>query len=331
MSDVSAKVPVMSRFCRSASQVLEIEQQAIAGLHQYLNEAFDRACEMILHCGGKIVVTGMGKSGHVGSKIAATLASTGTPAFFLHPGEASHGDLGMISEGDLIIAISNSGESDEILALLPVLKRRGIPLISMTGKPESTMAREANVHLCIRVEREACPLGLAPTSSTTATLVMGDALAVALLEARGFTADDFALSHPGGALGKRLLLRVSDIMHAGDSLPLVSNEASISEALLEVSRKGLGMTGIVAADGTLAGIFTDGDLRRILDQQVDIHHTSISRVMTANCITVGPEMMAAEAVKLMETRKINGLLVVDAQRRPLGAFNMHDLLRARVI
>lgn len=331
MSDVSAKVPVMSRFCRSASQVLEIEQQAIAGLHQYLNEAFDRACEMILHCGGKIVVTGMGKSGHVGSKIAATLASTGTPAFFLHPGEASHGDLGMISEGDLIIAISNSGESDEILALLPVLKRRGIPLISMTGKPESTMAREANVHLCIRVEREACPLGLAPTSSTTATLVMGDALAVALLEARGFTADDFALSHPGGALGKRLLLRVSDIMHAGDALPLVSNEASISEALLEVSRKGLGMTGIVAADGTLAGIFTDGDLRRILDQQVDIHHTSISQVMTANGITVGPEMMAAEAVKLMETRKINGLLVVDAQRRPLGAFNMHDLLRARVI
>ncbi|QFI55776.1 KpsF/GutQ family sugar-phosphate isomerase [Aeromonas simiae] len=331
MSDVSAKVPVMSRFCRSASQVLEIEQQAIAGLHQYLNEAFDRACEMILHCGGKIVVTGMGKSGHVGSKIAATLASTGTPAFFLHPGEASHGDLGMISEGDLIIAISNSGESDEILALLPVLKRRGIPLISMTGKPESTMAREANVHLCIRVEREACPLGLAPTSSTTATLVMGDALAVALLEARGFTADDFALSHPGGALGKRLLLRVSDIMHAGDALPLVSNEASISEALLEVSRKGLGMTGIVAADGTLAGIFTDGDLRRILDQQVDIHHTSISQVMTANGITVGSEMMAAEAVKLMETRKINGLLVVDAQRRPLGAFNMHDLLRARVI
>nr|WP_193004568.1 KpsF/GutQ family sugar-phosphate isomerase [Aeromonas simiae] len=321
----------MSRFCRSASQVLEIEQQAIAGLHQYLNEAFDRACEMILHCGGKIVVTGMGKSGHVGSKIAATLASTGTPAFFLHPGEASHGDLGMISEGDLIIAISNSGESDEILALLPVLKRRGIPLISMTGKPESTMAREANVHLCIRVEREACPLGLAPTSSTTATLVMGDALAVALLEARGFTADDFALSHPGGALGKRLLLRVSDIMHAGDALPLVSNEASISEALLEVSRKGLGMTGIVAADGTLAGIFTDGDLRRILDQQVDIHHTSISQVMTANGITVGSEMMAAEAVKLMETRKINGLLVVDAQRRPLGAFNMHDLLRARVI
>ncbi|MDO2948205.1 KpsF/GutQ family sugar-phosphate isomerase [Aeromonas simiae] len=321
----------MSRFCRSASQVLEIEQQAIAGLHQYLNEAFDRACEMILHCGGKIVVTGMGKSGHVGSKIAATLASTGTPAFFLHPGEASHGDLGMISEGDLIIAISNSGESDEILALLPVLKRRGIPLISMTGKPESTMAREANVHLCIRVEREACPLGLAPTSSTTATLVMGDALAVALLEARGFTADDFALSHPGGALGKRLLLRVSDIMHAGDALPLVSHEASISEALLEVSRKGLGMTGIVAADGTLAGIFTDGDLRRILDLQVDIHHTSISQVMTANGITVGPEMMAAEAVKLMETRKINGLLVVDAQRRPLGAFNMHDLLRARVI
>ncbi|SIQ47941.1 arabinose-5-phosphate isomerase [Aeromonas sp. RU39B] len=331
MSEVSHKVPVMSRFCQSARQVLEVEQQAIAGLFAYLDEAFDRACEMILHCGGKIVVTGMGKSGHIGSKIAATLASTGTPAFFLHPGEASHGDLGMISEGDLIIAISNSGESDEILALLPVLKRRGIPLICMTGNPASTMAREANVHLCIRVEREACPLGLAPTSSTTATLVMGDALAVALLEARGFTADDFALSHPGGSLGKRLLLRVSDIMHAGEQLPLVAIDATISEALLEVSRKGLGMTAIVTADGALAGLFTDGDLRRILDQQVDIHHTPISQVMTANCVTVGPEMMAAEAVKLMETRKINGLLVVDAARRPLGAFNMHDLLRARVI
>ncbi|MFR9719772.1 KpsF/GutQ family sugar-phosphate isomerase [Aeromonas diversa] len=331
MSGVSEKVSVISRFKLSASRVLEIEQEAIAGLQQYLDEAFDRACEMILQCGGKIVVTGMGKSGHIGSKIAATLASTGTPAFFLHPGEASHGDLGMISEGDLIVAISNSGESDEILALLPVLKRRGVPLICMTGNPASTMAREANVHLCIRVTREACPLGLAPTSSTTATLVMGDALAVALLEARGFTADDFALSHPGGSLGKRLLLRVSDIMHTGAMLPLVGVDATISEALLEVSRKGLGMTGVVGVDGTLAGLFTDGDLRRILDQQVDIHHTPISRVMTANCITVGPDMMAAEAVKLMETRKINGLLVVDAMHRPLGAFNMHDLLRARVI
>ena len=238
MSVKSEKVSELFDFRRSARTVLDIEKQAIDGLYQYLNDAFDQACEMILRCSGKIVVTGMGKSGHVGSKIAATLASTGTPAFFLHPGEASHGDLGMISGGDLIIAISNSGESDEILALLPVLKRRGIPLICMTGNPASTMAKEANVHLCIKVEKEACPLGLAPTSSTTATLVMGDALAVALLEARGFTADDFALSHPGGSLGKRLLLRVGDLMHSGELLPQVGIDATISQALLEVSRKG---------------------------------------------------------------------------------------------
>ncbi|MGL5333276.1 MAG: KpsF/GutQ family sugar-phosphate isomerase, partial [Aeromonas veronii] len=242
MSVKPEKVSELFDFRRSARAVLDTEKQAIDGLYQYLNDAFDKACEMVLRCGGKIVVTGMGKSGHIGSKIAATLASTGTPAFFLHPGEASHGDLGMISSGDLIIAISNSGESDEILALLPVLKRRGIPLICMTGNPASTMAKEANVHLCIKVEKEACPLGLAPTSSTTATLVMGDALAVALLEARGFTADDFALSHPGGSLGKRLLLRVGDLMHSGELLPQVGIDATISQALLEVSRKGLGMT-----------------------------------------------------------------------------------------
>ncbi|MFM4806164.1 KpsF/GutQ family sugar-phosphate isomerase [Aeromonas bivalvium] len=321
----------MFDFRRSAKAVLDIEKQAIEGLHQYLDEAFDRACQLILGCGGKIVVTGMGKSGHIGNKIAATLASTGTPAFFLHPGEASHGDLGMISGGDLIIAISNSGESDEILALLPVLKRRGIPLICMTGNPASTMAKEANVHLCVRVEQEACPLGLAPTSSTTATLVMGDALAVALLEARGFTADDFALSHPGGSLGKRLLLRVGDLMHSGDLLPRVGIDATISQALLEVSRKGLGMTAVVDGDGLLAGLFTDGDLRRILDLRVDVHSTPIAQVMTVNCVTVRPDMMAAEAVKLMETKKINGLLVVDGDKRPLGAFNMHDLLKAGVI
>jgi len=312
-------------------QTLMLELQEASRLPERLGEDFVRAANTIIHCEGKVIVAGIGKSGHIGSKIAATLASTGTPAFFLHPGEASHGDLGMISSGDLIIAISNSGESDEILALLPVLKRRGIPLICMTGNPASTMAKEANVHLCIKVEKEACPLGLAPTSSTTATLVMGDALAVALLEARGFTADDFALSHPGGSLGKRLLLRVGDLMHSGELLPRVGIDATISQALLEVSRKGLGMTAVVDGDGLLAGLFTDGDLRRILDQQIDIHHTPISRVMTANCVTVGPEMMAAEAVKLMETRKINGLLVVDEEKRPLGAFNMHDLLKAGVI
>ncbi|MGL5948099.1 MAG: KpsF/GutQ family sugar-phosphate isomerase [Aeromonas sp.] len=318
-------------FTRSARTVIEIEQQAIAGLHRYLDQHFTHACQLLLGAAGKIVVTGMGKSGHIGSKIAATLASTGTPAFFLHPGEASHGDLGMISSGDLMIAISNSGESDEILALLPVLKRRGIQLICMTGNPASSMATEADVHLCIKVDQEACPLGLAPTSSTTATLVMGDALAVALLEARGFTADDFALSHPGGALGKRLLLRVADLMHSGELLPQVQVTDTISQALLEVSRKGLGMTAVVHADGRLAGLFTDGDLRRILDLRVDIHHTPICEVMTTQCVTVAPQMMAAEAVKLMETKKINGLLVVDAAHKPLGAFNMHDLLKAGVI
>ena len=312
-------------------QTLMLELQEASRLPERLGDDFVRAANIILHCEGKVVVSGIGKSGHIGKKIAATLASTGTPAFFVHPAEALHGDLGMISSGDLIIAISNSGESDEILALLPVLKRRGIPLICMTGNPASTMAKEANVHLCIKVEKEACPLGLAPTSSTTATLVMGDALAVALLEARGFTADDFALSHPGGSLGKRLLLRVGDLMHSGELLPQVGIDATISQALLEVSRKGLGMTAVVDGNGLLAGLFTDGDLRRILDQQIDIHHTPISRVMTANCVTVGPEMMAAEAVKLMETRKINGLLVVDGDKRPLGAFNMHDLLKAGVI
>ncbi|MGL5597547.1 MAG: KpsF/GutQ family sugar-phosphate isomerase [Aeromonas sp.] len=331
MSVKPEKVSELFNFRRSARAVFDIEKQAIDGLYQYLDDTFDRACEMVLRCNGKIVVTGMGKSGHIGSKIAATLASTGTPAFFLHPGEASHGDLGMVSEGDLMIAISNSGESDEILALLPVLKRRGIALICMTGNSASTMAKEANVHLCIKVDKEACPLGLAPTSSTTATLVMGDALAVALLEARGFTADDFALSHPGGALGKRLLLRVGDLMHRGDLLPQVRIDATISEALLEVSRKGLGMTAIVHRDGSLAGLFTDGDLRRILDQRIDIHHTPISQVMTPHCVTVASTMMAAEAVKLMETRKINGLLVVDSDKHLLGAFNMHDLLKAGVI
>ena len=320
-----------SDLIQSAQRTIRLELEAVEGLLTHIDADFVRACEMILASKGRVVVVGMGKSGHIGNKIAATLASTGTPAFFLHPGEASHGDLGMISAGDLIIAISNSGESDEILALLPVLKRRGIPLICMTGNPASTMAKEANVHLCIKVEKEACPLGLAPTSSTTATLVMGDALAVALLEARGFTADDFALSHPGGSLGKRLLLRVGDLMHSGELLPKVGIDATISQALLEVSRKGLGMTAVVDDQGLLAGLFTDGDLRRILDLQVDIHHTPISRVMTVNCVTVGPEMMAAEAVKLMETRKINGLLVVDGERHPLGAFNMHDLLKAGVI
>ena len=324
-------MPTNFDFRQSAQRVLRLELQAIEGLYQTLDEQFTQACQLLFSCQGKVVVIGMGKPGHIGRKMAASFASTGTPAFFVHPGEASHGDLGMISSNDIVIAISNSGESNEILAVLPVIKRWGIPLICMTSRPESTMAKEADIHLCLHVEQEACPLGLAPTSSTTATLVLGDALAVSLLEARGFTPDDFAMSHPGGALGRKLLLRNADIMHQGELLPTVSDKATVSEALLEMSRKGLGMTAILDTQGTLAGIFTDGDLRRILDQQLDIHTTPITKVMTANCITVPAEMLVAQSVKLMQERKINALIVLDKQRCPVGAFNMHDVLKAGVV
>lgn len=318
-------------FCAIGHKVLEIETKALADLHRYIDQSFSQACQLMMDCQGRVVVIGMGKSGHIGNKIAATLASTGTPAFFVHPGEASHGDLGMITDKDIVLALSNSGETDEVIKLLPVLKRIGISIIAVTGNPQSTLARLAEVHLCVKVEQEACPLGLAPTASTTAALAMGDALAVALLEARGFSADDFALSHPGGSLGRRLLLRIADVMHKDEQIPLVSAQASIKQALLEISAKGLGMTGIQAADGSLAGIFTDGDLRRILDLRVDIHQTSIAEVMTKNCITAKAEMLAAEALKIMETKKINSLLVVDADNIVIGAFNMHDLLRAGVL
>ncbi|MBL1376733.1 KpsF/GutQ family sugar-phosphate isomerase [Zobellella iuensis] len=316
---------------KTAQRVLDIEKAAIDGLYQYLDQDFDAACRLMFQCRGKVIVTGMGKSGHIANKIAATLASTGTPAFFVHPGEASHGDLGMIGHDDVVLALSNSGESDEILSLLPVLKRRGLKLICLTGNPDSTMAREADVHLCTRVEQEACPLGLAPTASTTATLVMGDALAVALLEARGFTADDFALSHPGGALGKRLLLRVGDLMHKDDRVPKVGLNTLIIEALLEIGRTGLGFTAVVDEQQQLVGIYTDGDLRRTLDHKIDVHHTTIDQVMTRHCTTARTQMLAAEAVKLMEEKKISGLLVVNEHNQPVGAFNMHDLLRAGVI
>ncbi|WP_194756244.1 KpsF/GutQ family sugar-phosphate isomerase [Aliidiomarina indica] len=312
-------------------KVLAIEQAAIAALTSAINEDFARACAIMMTCKGRVVVTGMGKSGHIGGKIAATLASTGTPAFFVHPGEASHGDLGMITAQDVVIAISNSGETHEVLAILPVIKRLGVPLIALTGKPDSTLATLADVHVSVAVAEEACPLGLAPTASTTATLVMGDALAVALLNERGFTANDFALSHPGGSLGKRLLLRVSDIMHTGERVPKVGADAIVTDALMEISRKGLGMTTIVDEQDQLLGLFTDGDLRRILDQRVDIHHTAIANTMTTQCVTARPEMLAAEALKLMETRKINGLIVVDGNKKVVGAFNMHDLLRAGVV
>ncbi|HEX7112448.1 MAG TPA: KpsF/GutQ family sugar-phosphate isomerase, partial [Mizugakiibacter sp.] len=293
---------------------------------------FIHACRMMLACQGRIVVTGMGKSGHIGRKIAATLASTGTPAFFVHPGEASHGDLGMITTKDVVLALSNSGETDELLTILPVIKRQSIPLIAMTGNPNSSLARQADLHLDVSVPAEACPLGLAPTASTTAALVMGDALAIALLEARGFTADDFARSHPAGSLGRRLLLRISDVMHTGDKVPKVHAEASLTEALVEMSRKGLGMTAVVDGGDRLLGVYTDGDLRRTLDDhQVDLRNVRVAELMTRHPKSIAPDKLAAEAAQLMETYKIHSLLVVDDQRRVVGALNIHDLLRAKVV
>lgn len=315
----------------AALDVLKTEIQALEQLDQYFNDSFVKACELILaNKEGKVVVMGMGKSGHIGNKIAASLASTGTSAFFVHPGEAAHGDLGMIERGDIVLAISNSGESSEILSLFPVLKRLDISIISMTGKPESNMAKLSDLHLQITVPQEACPLGLAPTSSTTATLVMGDALAVALLQARGFTAEDFAMSHPGGALGRKLLLKLSDIMHTGQSLPLVKPNTVVRDALLEISQKGLGMTAVVDDHQQIVGIFTDGDLRRILDKRVDIHTALIGDVMTHNPTTATPNMLAAEGLNLMQDKSINGLILCE-EGKVVGALNMHDLLKAGVM
>jgi arabinose-5-phosphate isomerase len=314
-----------------AREVLLIEARAVESLAQRLDGSFQRAVELILQCRGRVVVSGMGKSGHIGCKIAATLASTGTPAFFMHPAEASHGDVGMITHDDVLLALSNSGESDELLAILPLLKRMGAKLISMTGNPDSTLAREADVHLDAGVSQEACSLGLTPTASTTAALALGDALAVTLLDARGFSADDFARSHPGGALGRRLLVRVHDVMRCGDAIPRVAATASLTEALLEMSRKGLGMTAVVNETNNPVGIFTDGDLRRIFEQGVDFRDATIADAMHHNPQTITPIQLAVEAVELMEERKINGLLVVDEAGHLIGALNMHDLLRAKVI
>jgi arabinose-5-phosphate isomerase len=312
--------------------VLKTEADAIAAMAERLDDSFTKACDLILSCKGRIVVTGMGKSGHIGNKIAATLASTGTPAFFMHSGEASHGDLGMITSDDLVIALSNSGETSEITLLLPLLKRLGIPLLALTGKPASTLARSADIHLDVSVSREACPLGLAPTSSTTATLAMGDALAVAVLEARGFTEEDFALSHPGGNLGRRLLLRVSDIMHTGDAIPLVKDSATLKDTLLEMTAKGLGMAGVVDTGGRrLVGIYTDGDLRRTFDRMPNIETALVRDFMTADCVTIDAARIASEALKIMHDRKINALMVVDDNLAVQGALNMHDLLRAGVV
>lgn len=316
----------------TARRVFAIEIGGLQANSDRLNGDFEQACRLIQACRGRVVCLGMGKSGHIARKIAATLASTGTPAFFVHPGEAGHGDLGMITDQDVVLALSYSGESDEILMLLPVLKRQGNALIAMTGRPSSSMAQAATVHLDTSVPEEACPLHLAPTASTTAALAMGDALAVTLLEARGFTADDFARSHPAGALGRRLLLHITDVMHSGDDVPRVLPSATVSEALVEISSKRLGLTAVVDAQDRLLGLFTDGDLRRTLDDDaVDLRSTPIERVMTRSPKTIRFDALASEAAQLMESHKISGLLVVDEDQRVVGALNIHDLLRARVV
>ena len=318
-------------FKKLGQRVVDLENQAVAILSTRIDQAFCDAGELILKCNGRVVVVGMGKSGHIGGKIAATLASTGTPAFFVHPGEASHGDLGMITANDTVLAISNSGETAEILTILPLIKRMEVKLIAFTGNMNSTLAKQADVTINVGVDKEACPLNLAPTSSTTVTLVMGDALAVALLESRGFTEEDFARSHPGGALGKRLLLFVKDIMHSGDAVPLVLESAKLTDALLEMTGKGLGMTAVVNEKQELAGLFTDGDLRRVLNQRQDITNIDIRDVMTRNPVTCRADMLAAEAVAIMESRKINGLVALDDTNRVVGALNMLDLLAAGVV
>jgi arabinose-5-phosphate isomerase len=311
--------------------VINTEASAVSDLLPRIDENFALACSFMLQCKGRIVVTGMGKSGHIGNKIAATLASTGSPSFFVHPGEASHGDLGMITTQDVVLAMSNSGETGELVTIVPIIKRLGIPLISMTGNPNSTLATEADVALDISVTKEACPLGLAPTASTTATLAMGDALAVALLEARDFTEEDFARSHPGGSLGRRLLVHVKDIMHSGDAIPMVHQDASLAHALMEMTDKTLGMTAIIDDDKKLLGIFTDGDLRRTFDQNIDIRNAMVKDVFRKGCVTVNANILAAEALQLMQKKMINALLVVDENDKLVGALNMHDMLRAGVV
>lgn len=317
-------------FAAIGLRTITMERDAITKLLERLDDNFSRACSLLLDCKGRVVVTGMGKSGHIGNKIAATLASTGTPAFFMHPGEASHGDLGMITADDVVLSISSSGSTQEVLTLIPLIKRLGVPMIAMTGKADSALATSADVHLDISVETEACPLGLAPTSSTTVTLVLGDALAVALLEARGFSAEDFAFSHPGGALGRRLLLKVEDIMRIGDQIPLVSPNTLLTDALMEITQKGLGMTAVSGEDQQLLGVFTDGDLRRAIDKKRDLHSTPISELMTQHCAHANSDMLAAQALKLMEDKTITALPVLDDKHRLCGVLHMHDIIKAGV-
>ncbi|HLT27521.1 MAG TPA: KpsF/GutQ family sugar-phosphate isomerase [Zeimonas sp.] len=319
------------RLLERAREVLRIEADAVRALAERVDERFADACRLILACRGRVVVSGMGKSGHVARKIAATLASTGTPSFFMHPGEASHGDLGMITSDDVLVALSNSGSTDELLTIVPVVKRQGARLVAITGNDASPLARAADVHLSARVDREACPLNLAPTASTTAALALGDALAVALLDARGFGAEDFARSHPGGLLGRRLLTRVSDVMRSGDALPIVRYDARVVDAIIEITRKRMGMTAVLGDDERLVGIFTDGDLRRLLETGGDLRALRIDAVMTREPATIDALALAAEAVHTMEARRITQLLVVDADARLVGALNVHDLLAAKVV
>jgi len=323
--------PDATRLIERAREVLRIEAEAVAGLIPRIGDDFVAACTLILACPGRVVVSGIGKSGHVARKLAATMASTGTPAFFVHPAEASHGDLGMVTRDDVFIALSNSGKTDELLAIMLPVKRQGARLIAITGDPSSPLAREADVHLDARIDKEACPLNLAPTASTTAALALGDALAVALLDARGFGEADFARSHPGGSLGRRLLTRVTDVMRSGDAVPQVAAGSSLTAAILEVTRKRMGMTAVIQADGTLAGVFTDGDLRRLLERTTELGALKVDDVMTRQPTTVGPQDLAVEAVRRMEDRRINQLPVIDSSRRLVGAVHIHDLLLARVI
>jgi arabinose-5-phosphate isomerase len=318
-------------FIESGLRTVAIEAQAASELQYRINEAFTVACETLLACDGRVIVTGMGKSGHIGNKVAATLASTGTPAFFVHPGEASHGDLGMITKNDVVLALSNSGNTAELVTLIPLIKRLGIPLVSMTGDADSVLAQAACANLDISVSSEACPLNLAPTTSTTVTLVMGDALAIALLESRGFTAEDFAFSHPGGALGRKLLLKVSDIMHQDQEVPKVTPESPLQNALLEMTEKGFGMTTIVNEKGMLLGVFTDGDLRRVIDSKINLSSALIKDVMSPNPKTINQGILAAETLNIMQQNSITAVIVEDEKKHPVGVVHMHDILRAGVI
>ena len=322
---------IQNDYLKVAKRTIKMESEAVALLEQRIGNEFIEACKLIINCSGRVVVTGMGKSGHIGRKIAATFASTGTPAFFVHPGEASHGDIGMITKKDVVLALSNSGTTTELVTLLPQIKRLGVPLICMTGDQTSTLARAAEVHLDVKVNSEACPLGLAPTTSTTATLVMGDALAIALLEARGFTAEDFAFSHPGGALGQKLLLKVKDIMHSGEDLPKVNINQPLKEALLVMSKKGFGMTTVVKDTGKLFGVFTDGDLRRAIDNDKNVKSILLSEVTKSGCKSIHQDALAAEALKIIEDLRVTTLVIENSNHEPVGILHLHDILKAGVV